>query len=66
MKEGRQIDQEVCGEFERAGDMVHGLHCIVAHDKRIRSQRLLAVVTPLLQARSACQTKMGIWFSSYT
>ena len=25
MEEGRQIDQEVCGEFERAGDMVHGL-----------------------------------------
>ena len=44
MEEGRQIDQEVCGEFERAGDMVHGLLCIVAHDKRIRSQRLLAVV----------------------
>ena len=22
MEEGRQIDQEVCGEFERAGDMV--------------------------------------------
>ena len=36
MEDGRQIDQEVCGEFERAGDMVHGLLCIVAHDKRIR------------------------------
>ena len=32
MEEGRQIDQEVCGELERAGDMVHGLLCIVAHD----------------------------------
>ena len=65
MKEGRQIDQEVCGEFERAGDMVHGLLCIVAHDKRIRSQRLLAVVTPLLQARSACQTKMGVVYDEH-
>ena len=39
MEEGRQIDQEVCGEFERAGDMVHGLLCIVAHDERIRGKR---------------------------
>jgi hypothetical protein len=65
MEEGCQIDQEVCGEFERAGDMLHGLLCIVAHDKRIRSQRLLAVVTPLLQARSACQTKMGVVYDEH-
>ena len=65
MEEGRQIDQEVCGEFERAGNMVHSLLCIVAHDKRIRSQRLLAVVTPLLQARSACQTKMGVVYDEH-
>jgi len=48
MEEGRQISWSVCGEFERAGDMGHGLLCIVGHDKRIRSQRLLAGVTPLL------------------
>ena len=49
MEEGRQIDQEVCGEFERAGDMVHGLLRIVAHDERVRGQWPGAVGTLFLQ-----------------
>jgi hypothetical protein len=28
-------------------------------------RRLLAVVTPLLQARSACQTKMGVVYDEH-
>ncbi len=36
MEEGRQIDQEVRGEFERARHMIHHLLCIIAHDERVR------------------------------
>jgi hypothetical protein len=38
-EEGVQIYYEVCGELERASDMVHDLLCIVAHDERIRGER---------------------------
>ena len=38
MEEGRQIDQEVCGEFERTGDMIHGLPGILAQNEGIRGK----------------------------
>jgi len=59
-KKGVQIHHEVCGEFERAGDMVDGLLCIIAHDERIRSEYFLAVVALLLQAQDPCETKLVI------
>src|SRR6266536_323443 len=59
-EKSRQIDQEVCGEFERAGDMGHGLLRIVAHDERVRGQWPGAVGTLFLQTRHACQTEMVV------
>lgn len=38
-EEGVLIHHEVCGKFERAGDMVHRLLCIIAHDERVRGER---------------------------
>jgi hypothetical protein len=71
MEEGRQIDQKVCGEFERAGDLVHGLLCIVAHDKRIcrKTASCSSDTAPpgSLPARQKWASfTMSIWFSSYT
>jgi len=40
MEEGVHIDDDVCGELERTGDVVDRLSSIVAHDEWIRSKRL--------------------------
>jgi hypothetical protein len=66
MEEGRQIDQEVCGEFERAGDMVHGLLCIVAHDKRIR-RKTASCRSDTAPPGSICPawTKMGVVYDEH-
>jgi hypothetical protein len=37
-KKGKEIGHEVGGEFERTGDMVHGLIRIIAQDERIRGK----------------------------
>src|SRR6266699_6264683 len=57
-EDGKHICQQVGGQFERTGNMVHGLIRIVAHDERIRGERFCAVGTRLLQARDPGETEL--------
>jgi len=50
-QEGKEIDQDVGGEFDGAGGMVDRLSRIITHDERVRPQRLGAVRTGFVQAR---------------
>jgi len=38
-EEGEEINHDLCGEFEGARGMVHGLIRIIAHDERVRGER---------------------------
>src|SRR5690349_19296201 len=49
-EEGEEIDQNVGGQFDGAGGMVDRLSRIIAHDERVRPQRLGAVRTGFVQA----------------
>src|SRR6266699_3686908 len=55
-----QIHHDFCGEFERAGNMVHGLLSIIHENERIRSQGFLAVFALACQTRHPCQSAMVV------
>ncbi len=60
------LQVEVCGLIERAGDMVHGLLCIVAHDKRIR-RKTASCSSDTAPPGSICPawTKMGVVYDEH-
>jgi len=54
MKEGKQIDKNLCGELEGASGMIHRLISVITHDERIVGKSFRAVRTGLVQTPDAC------------
>ncbi|WP_157508287.1 hypothetical protein [Ktedonobacter racemifer] len=60
MEKRCQINQKVCGQFERACHVIDDLLCIVAHDERVRSKGLGTGDTLLPQACDGGSAELAI------